>query len=87
MTLQSVSRLSFTIGTVPLLGVAFFSPGLRPEHALGLLIFGFGLLTLVLLIMSPHRRWGDKIILVLQVVLLALVVYETLSGARLYVGT
>jgi hypothetical protein len=87
MTLQSASRLAFAIGALPLLGVAFFSPGLRQERALGLVIFGFGLVTLVLLIMSPHRRWGDKIVIVLQVVLLVLVVYETLSGARLYLGT
>jgi hypothetical protein len=87
MTLQSAARLSFAIGALPLLGLTFFSPGLEPEHLLGLVIFGFGLLTLVLLIMSPHRRWGDKVMIGLQVLFLALVVYETLSGARLYLGT
>jgi succinate-acetate transporter protein len=87
MTLQSASRMSFAIGALPLLGLTFFSPGLQPERALGFVIFGFGLMTLVLLIMSPHRRWGDKILIALQLVFLALVVYETLSGARLYLGT
>ena len=87
MTLQSAARLTFAIGALPLLGLTFFSPGLQPEHLLGFAIFGFGLLTLVLLIMSPHRRWGDKVMIGLQLVLLALVVYETLSGARLYIGT
>lgn len=87
MTLQSTARLTFAIGALPLLGLTFFSPGLQPERPIGFIVFGFGLLTLVLLIMSPHRRWGDKVMIGVQLVFLALVVYETLSGARLYIGT
>lgn len=87
MTLQSASRLAFIVGAVPLLGLTFFSPGLRAENALGLGIFGFGLVTLILLLMSHHRRWGDKVMIALQLIFLALVVYETLSGAQLYLGT
>jgi hypothetical protein len=87
MTLQSAARLAFAIGALPLLGLTFFSPGLELEHPLGFVIFGFGLLTLVLLLMSPHRRWGDKVMIGLQVLFLGLAVYETLSRARLYLGT
>lgn len=86
MTMQSVARVAFAVGTLPLLGLAFRSPGLQPEHTLGFVIFGFGLLTLLLLIMSPHRRWSDKVLIALQLVLLGLVVYETLSGSRFYGG-
>jgi hypothetical protein len=87
MSIQSVARLTFLIGALPLLALTFFSPGLQIGYPLGFAIFGFGLLTLILLVMSPNRRRGDTAFIVLQLVLLALVVYETLSGGRLYIGT
>jgi len=87
MSIQSVGRLAFLMGAPPLLGLTFFSPGLQVGHPLGFGIFGFGLLTLILLIMSPNRRRGDRAFILLQLVLLALIVYETLSGGRLYIGT
>jgi len=79
--------LCFLLGGFPLLALAFFSPGLGAEGAFGVLVFGYGVATLALLLMAARlRRWVGVLVL-LQVALLGLVLYETLSDSALYMGT
>jgi len=71
----------------PLLALTFFSPGLTTEGIVGGAVFAFGLATLILLFLGARQSKRDLVLVVLQLVLLALVMYETLSNARLYIGT
>ena len=72
---------------LPLLALTFFSPGLRAERVAGGAVFAFGLATLIPLFVSAREHKRDLFLVVVQVLLLALVIYETLSDARLYIGT
>jgi len=84
---RALSITGFVLGAVPLLALAFFSPGLRTEGMWGYALFVLGLLTLAgLVISAPRRRWLWALVAV-QGILLGLVLYETLSDAALYIGT
>jgi apolipoprotein N-acyltransferase len=81
------SIIGFVVGALPLLASAFFSPGVDSEGLLGYVALTFGLVTLFGLIASAlHQKWMWGLV-VLQVVLIGLVFYETFSDAALYVGT
>jgi hypothetical protein len=78
---------AFVIGILPLLALAFFSPGISAEGLWGYAALIFGVATLVGLTFSALRsRWVWSLV-VLQAILIGLVLYETLSQAALYVGT
>ncbi len=79
--------LCFLLGGFPLLGLTFFSPGLGSEGAFGVLIFSYGVATLALLLMAARLRKWVGLLVVLQIVLLGLVLYESLSDSALYMGT
>jgi hypothetical protein len=84
---HALSLTGFALGAVPLLALAFFSPGLRTEGIWGYALFVLGLLTFVGLIVSaPKHRWLCALATV-QGILLGLALYETFSDAALYVGT
>lgn len=86
-TVLALSLTGFVLGTVPLVALAFFSPGLRTEGVWGYALFVLALLTFVgLVISAPRHRWLWALVAV-QGILLGLVLYETLSDAALYVGT
>jgi hypothetical protein len=85
--LRWVGWVGFVLGALPLLSLALFSPGLTAEGIMGIAIFAFALATLMLLLLSARRHKVDLLLVVLQIVLLALVVYETLSDSSLYMGT
>lgn len=77
----------FVIGTLPLLAFTFFSPGLNSEGMWGYAVFGFGIMTVVLLAIAAVRyRWFWGLVLI-QIFLLVLTLYETFSDAALYIGT
>jgi hypothetical protein len=81
------SIIGFVVGALPLLAFAFFSPGVDSEGLLDYVALTFGLVTLFGLIASAlHQKWMWGFV-VLQVVLIGLVFYETFSDAALYVGT
>jgi hypothetical protein len=85
-----IHALGFTgliVGTVPLLALAFFSPGLRTEGIWGYAFFALGLLTFAGLVVSALRRRWLWVLVAVQGILLGLVLYETFSDAALYIGT
>jgi hypothetical protein len=77
----------FLIGIIPLLAFAFFSPGLQSEAPWGYLTLAFGAITFLLLIVAARARRLIWILVVFQALLLAAVLFETLSDSRLYIGT
>jgi len=82
-----VSVLCFVLGVVPMLALAFFSPGLRSEGATGLLVGVFGVGTLLLLTLAARRNKPLWILVAFQALLLAALLFQTFSDARLYIGT
>ena len=87
LRLPVVSILCFVLGVVPMLSLAFFSPGLRSEGVAGLLVGVFGLGTLLLLTLAARRNRPLWILVAFQALLLAAVLFQTFSDARLYIGT
>jgi hypothetical protein len=82
-----VALLCFLLGAFPLLVLAFFSPGLVTTDALSWVILLFGLVTGGLLVrLALRERWAWALVLI-QLALLGLVAYATLSGGALYMGT
>jgi hypothetical protein len=84
--LALAGAMLFVLGTLPLLALACFSPGLGSEGVLGWSIFVAGLLTLGVLGWAARRHPWMWPLVVLQLFLLGLVLYETFTG-RLYSGT
>ena len=84
---RTLSLAGFVLGAVPLLGLAFLSPGVRTEGAWGYAALAFGLLTLAGLVVSALSRPWFWVLATLQAILLGLVLYEAFSDASLYVGT
>jgi hypothetical protein len=88
MTAARLTALaSFLIGALPLLALAFFSPGLVTSDLVSWVILLFGLVTGFLLLRLALREPWAWAVLVVQVALLGLVTYATLSGGQLYRGT
>ena len=82
-----VALVCFQISGLALLALAFFSPGLVTTDALSWVIVMFGLVTAGLLIrLALRERWAWALV-VIQLSLLSLVAYATLSGGALYMGT
>jgi hypothetical protein len=77
----------FVVGAPVLAGLALLSPGLGSEGWFGIVTVGYALATLVLLILVARKRPWIWLVAAAQVVLLALVFYETFSGGSLYMGT
>jgi len=77
----------FAVGLIPLLALTFFSPGLRSEGAWAVAVFVLGVLTGIALVASARRLPALWILVALQALLLIGVLYQTLSGSRLYIGT
>ena len=77
----------FSVGTLPLLFIAFLSSGLGSNGAWDLLLSAYSVLTLVCLIWAARKRKPLWALVGLQVLLMALVLYETFSDASLYMGT
>jgi hypothetical protein len=75
------------LGAFPLLLLTFFSPGLRAEGALGIATMTWALVTLVFLVVAARRAKWYWILVVVQLLLIAGVLVETFSDARLYIGT
>jgi hypothetical protein len=86
-TLPVLARLAFAVGVIPLLGMTFFSPGLQTERLAGVGVLAFGIATFLLLVASARRHRPDRLLVLLQLLLLGLVLYESLSDARLYMGS
>lgn len=84
---SALGMTGFLIGVLPLLALAFLSPGLDTEDIWGMIAFGAGVLTLLLLIIATRRDHRFWIVVVIQMLLLAAVLVETLSDSMLYVGT
>ena len=79
--------VGFILGFLPLVALIFFSPGLRSEGVRGLAVSALGVTTLVLLIVSAIQNKSFWILVAIQMLLLAGVLIETFSDARLYIGT
>ena len=77
----------FVIGALPLLVLAFFSPGLVRTDLVSWMILLFGLVTGFLVVRLALREPWAWAVVVVQAALLGLVAYATLSGGRLYMGT
>lgn len=86
-TLPVLARVAFAVGVIPLLGMTFFSPGLQSERLVGVGVVTFAMATLLLLGVSARRHRRDRLLVLLQLLLLGLVLYESLSDARLYIGS
>jgi hypothetical protein len=84
---SALGMTGFVLGFLPLLALAFFSPGLDTEGIWGMIVFGTGALTILLLIMATRRDHRFWILVVIQMLLLAAVLVETSSDSMLYVGT
>jgi len=85
--LAIASVAAFVLGAIPLLALAFFSPGLTSEGYWAYAVVALAVATLLGLVISAQRRkwmWG---LVLLQLTLLTLVLYETFSDAALYSGT
>lgn len=77
----------FVLGFLPLLALAFFSPGLDAEGSWGMIAFGCGVLILLLLIIATRHDRRFWILVAIQMLLLASVLVETFSDSLLYMGT
>ena len=82
-----VSTALFLLGILPHLALAFFSPGLRSEGVLGIGLVMYSLTTLSCLLLAARRTKRIWVVVVFQIILMGTVLYESLSGARLYIGT
>ena len=82
-----IALACFATGALPLLALTFFSPGLVTTDVVSWVILIFGLTTAFLLVrLALRERWAWALVVV-QLVLLGLVAYATLSGGALYLGT
>jgi len=79
--------LGFILGFLPLVGLTFFSPGLRSEGARGLAVVCLAVITLILLIATARHKSLFWIMVAVQILLLTGVLIETFSDAALYIGT
>ncbi len=84
---KRLGLIGFIVGIIPLLALTFFSPGIASEGLWGYITLAWGALTLVLLIMASRANKNYRILLVVQILLLAGVLIETFSNAPLYIGT
>ena len=85
--LLPVSLGCFVVGAVPILALTFFSPGIQTEGPWGYGVAIFGLTTLVFLsLVAVHVPWVWAVVVV-QSALVALLFYQALSDAALYIGT
>ena len=75
------------LGALPLLGLIFFSPGLKSEGTWGFLAFGFGVLAEALLIMASMKTKALWLAVLIQTLLLAGVLVETFSDSIFYLGS
>lgn len=82
-----VAIILFSLGATPLLATAFFSPGLGSNGAWDYFLSAYSLTTLAWLMLSAGKRKLLWCLVSLQVLLMALVLYETFSDASLYLGT
>lgn len=85
--LRGLAIAGFLIGALPLLALTFFSPGLDSETKWGGLIFIFGIVTNVLLLLAAMKSRSLWLLVIIQTLLLAGVLIETFSDAILYIGT
>ena len=72
----------FAIGFLPLLLVAFFSVGLKSGGVFEILTAAFGLVTLGVLALNFKSDRPTKVILITQVLLMALVLFESFSKTQ-----
>lgn len=86
-SLTIIALVMFSLGMAPLIGFVFFSPGLMSEGWLGVLIVAYALATLAALVRVAIARYWLWLFVLIQVMLLALLGYETYSGGALYIGT
>jgi len=77
----------FVIDLVPLLALIFFSPGLGSEGIRGAVVFGIGVVTLALLVVSTRGRRWMWLLALMQFILLTGVLIEGFLGSPFYVGT
>ena len=78
----------FLIGFPILVLYAFFSPSLASEGKVGMAVLLLGVITLLFLVKNAlyGKKWL-RVLVVIQLALLALLLYQTLSDGRLYIGT
>jgi hypothetical protein len=77
----------FVIGFVPHLAIAFFSPGLGSNGTWDIFLGVISVSTIAILVLASLREkfiWG---FVILQLLLIGPVLFQTFSDAKLYVGT
>jgi len=79
--------VGFIIGAIPLLAFIFFSPGIASEGVWGYATLGWGVLTLLFLAMASRANKNYRILVVIQILLLAGILIQTFGNAPLYSGT
>ena len=79
--------IGFAVGAIPLLALTFFSAGATSEGLWGYIALAWGATTLVLLALTSRANKNYRILVVLQILLLAGVLIEAFSDASLYIGT
>jgi hypothetical protein len=77
----------FLVGILPHLALAFFSPGLSSEGALGIALVIYSITTLACLVLAARRTKRIWVVVVFQIILMGMVLYESISEGRLYIGT
>ena len=85
LTISSI--VAFILGVLPLLALAFFSPGITSEGYWAYAVLILAVVTLLGLVISAMRQKWIWILALLQLTLITLVLYETFSDAALYTGT
>jgi hypothetical protein len=71
----------------PMLALTFFSPGLTSEGKLGVVIMVFGAVTLAFRVGVSLSNRKMIFLVVLQLILIGLVLFETFFDSVLYIGT
>jgi hypothetical protein len=77
----------FVLGILPLLAFTFLSPGLTSEGKLGFCVVIFSVVTLGFLVGASRSNRRMILLVVLQLILIGLVLFETFSDSALYIGT
>lgn len=85
--LAIVSSACWLLGLLPLLALIFFSPGLDAEGPAAYALMVFAVLTLIGLLITAMRYPLLLIMVLVQIGLIAMVLYQTFSDAALYLGT
>jgi hypothetical protein len=87
MKLKYIGIVLFVIGFFPHLAIAFFSPGIGSNGIWDIFLGVISVATIAVLVLAALREkfiWG---FVILQMLLIGLVLFQTFSDAKLYIGT